>query len=320
MKKLFVVLTSIFIAASAYGLTNSTLIDFALTGNADNLQAGEGEENEVVPVAENLYNDNWVVWLNESARLTENRRNSYVTNVDSKGNNGAWEAGKVLGIRVHFPLAAWNSYALVKPVYELEMYGGNDGTKYTEGKGVIHNVGEIKSISSWVYGRNYLVTYFVNLQNQFGALKSYPMGSLYFNGWRQVRWENREYLANVRDRVLVREPLYPRMIPSVKLDSLGFYRTKDTKGGDFITYVKDVTVEYDVVVVDFEEDIDDEGTWGILKTENDRREAIEEARIREAAELRELEQRRIGDGTATDQGTTTDTAAADTGAAEEQAQ
>ena len=95
---------------------------------------------------------------------------------------------------------------------------------------------------------------------------------------------------------MVREPLYPRMIPSIKLDSLGFYRIKDTKGGDFITYIKDVTVEYDVVVVDFEEDIDDEATWQILKTENDRKQAIEAARIREQAQLRELEQRRIGDG------------------------
>ena len=296
MKKLFAVLASIFVAASAYGVTNSTLIDFAITGNADNLQPAGDDTNEVVSVQQNLYNDNWVVWLNESARLTENRRNSYVTNVDSKGNNGAWEAGKVLGVRVHFPLQAWNSYALVKPAYQLEMYGGADGTKYTEGKGVIHNVGEIKSISSWVYGRNYLVSYFVNLQNELGELKSYPMGTLYFSGWRQVKWENREYLANVRDRVLVRTPLYPRMIPSVKLDSLGFYRTKDTVGGDFIAYVKDVTMEYDVVVVDFEEDIDDEATWQLLKTENERKQAIENARIREAAELQQLEQRRINGG------------------------
>ena len=296
MKKLFAVLASIFVAASAYGVTNSTLIDFAITGNADNLQAAGDDTNEVVSVQQNLYNDNWVVWLNESARLTENRRNSYVTNVDSKGNNGAWEAGKVLGVRVHFPLQAWNSYALVKPAYQLEMYGGADGTKYTDGKGVVHNVGEIKSISSWVYGRNYLVSYFVNLQNELGELKSYPMGTLYFSGWRQVKWENREYLANVRDRVLVRTPLYPRMIPSVKLDSLGFYRTKDTVGGDFIAYVKDVTMEYDVVVVDFEEDIDDEATWQLLKTENERKQAIENARIREAAELQQLEQRRINGG------------------------
>ena len=301
MKKLFAVLASIFVAASAYGVTNSTLIDFAITGNADNLQAAGDDTNEVVSVQQNLYNDNWVVWLNESARLTENRRNSYVTNVDSKGNNGAWEAGKVLGVRVHFPLQAWNSYALVKPAYQLEMYGGADGTKYTEGKGVIHNVGEIKSISSWVYGRNYLVSYFVNLQNELGELKSYPMGTLYFSGWRQVKWENREYLANVRDRVLVRTPLYPRMIPSVKLDSLGFYRTKDTVGGDFIAYVKDVTMEYDVVVVDFEEDIDDEATWQLLKTENERKQAIENARVREAAELQELEQRRINGGDAQQQ-------------------
>lgn len=232
--------------------------------------------------------------MNESARLTENRRNSYVTNTESKGNDGTWEAGNVLGVRVHFPIAPWNSYALVKPGYELEMYGGAEGTKYTEGKGVIHNVGEIRSISSWVYGRNYLVSYFVNLQNELGELKSYPMGNVYFSGWRQLRWENSEYLANVRDRVLVRQPLYPKMMPSVKLDSIGFYRTKDTRGGDFIVYVKDITVEHDLAVVDFEEDIDDEGTWQLIKTENERRQAIEAAKMREISELRDLEQRRMG--------------------------
>ena len=71
---------------------------------------------------------------------------------------------------------------------------------------------------------------------------------------------------------------------------------------------------------DSEEDIYDEGTWQILKTENDRKQAIEAARIREQAELRALEQRRIGDGTQ-EQGAAADNgAAADTGAAEEQAQ
>ena len=294
MKKLFAVLTTIFIAASAYGLTNSTLIDFAITGVADNLQSEEGDTNELITAQQTVFNDNWVVWLNESARLTENRRNSYVTNTESQGNGGTWEAGNVLGIRVHFPIAAWNSYALVKPGYELEMYGGAEGTKYTEGKGVIHNVGEIRSVSSWVYGRNYLIGYFVNLQNELGVLKSYPMGNVYFSGWRQLRWENSEYLANVRDRVLIREPLYPKMMPSVKIDSLGFYRTKDTRGGDFIVYVKDITVEHDLAVVDFEEDIDDEGTWQLIRTETERRQAIEAAKMREISELRDLEQRRMG--------------------------
>lgn len=294
MKKLFAVLTTIFIAASAYGLTNSTLIDFAITGVADNLQSEEGDTNELITAQQTVFNDNWVVWLNESARLTENRRNSYVTNTESQGNGGTWEAGNVLGVRVHFPIAAWNSYALVKPGYELEMYGGAEGTKYTEGKGVIHNVGEIRSVSSWVYGRNYLIAYFVNIQNELGELKSYPMGNVYFSGWRQLRWENSEYLANVRDRVLIREPLYPKMMPSIKLDALGFYRTKDTRGGDFIVYVKDIMVEHDLAVVDFEEDIDDEGTWQLIKTENERRQAIEAAKMREFNELRDLEQRRMG--------------------------
>ena len=120
------------------------------------------------------------------------------------------------------------------------------------------------------------------------------MGSLYFNGWRQVRWENIEYLTDIRDRVLTREPLYPKMIPSIKLDSLGFYRSKDYQGGNFITYVKDVTIEYDVVVVEPEEDIDDEATWSLIKTETERKRALEEAKIKEIQELKELEARRVG--------------------------
>ena len=122
------------------------------------------------------------------------------------------------------------------------------------------------------------------------------MGNVYFSGWRQLRWENSEYFSNVRDRVLIKEPLYPKMMPSVKVDSLGFFRTKDTRGGDFIVYVKDITVEHDLAVVDFEEDIDDEGTWQLIKTENERRQAIEAARIREFNELRDLEQRRMDAG------------------------
>lgn len=294
MKKLFAVLTCVFVASSVYGLTNSTLIDFGITGVAANLQTENTATNLGVSLEQNLFNDNWIVWLNESVSLPENRRYSYVTNADSKGNNGQWEAGKVLGVRVHFPVQAWNSFAMVKPPFEIEMYAGENGGLYAGGKGVIHNVGTIKSITSWVYGRNFLIAYFVNLKNQNSEFTQYPMGNLYFSGWRQLKWDNLNYLADVRDRVLIREPLYPTMMPSVKLDSLQFYRTKDTLGGDFIGYVKDVKVEHDIAVVEVDEDINDEATWQIIKTENEKRQAIEAARIREALELKALEERRTG--------------------------
>ena len=311
MKKLFLILAFVFVTTSVYGLTNSTLIDFSVTGDLANLQPAEGADaNDLVP-ATNVYNDNWVVWLNDSARLIENRRLSYVTNVESKGNDGVWPAGKVLGVRVHYPIPAWNSYALVKPRFELEMYGG----KYTEKKGVITNIGSIKSVNSWVYGRNFLVSYFVNVKNELNEVSQFPMGNLYFSGWRQLTWNNRNYSSELYNSDLTRYPLYPNMMPSMKIDSLQFYRGKDVAGGNFISYVKDITIDYDIVVVEQpdDEDINEEATWQIMKTENDRRKEIESARIRETLEITELEKKRMQGGA------TTDTAAG-TEATEEAAQ
>jgi len=295
MKKILVILSFVFVSYSVYGLTNSTLIDFAVTGDIASLQEDQATNaTNLVSLESNLFNDNWLVLLNESARLIENVRYSYATNVDSKGNNGIWEAGKVLGVRAYFPKQAWNSYALVRPRFELELYGGGDGNKYADGKGVIHNVGPIKSVKSWVYGRNFLVAYFVNIKDQDSKMTQIPMGNLYFNGWRQLTWNNLNYASDVYTGNYKKTPLYPKMIPSIKLDSLQFYRGKDALGSDFVTYVKDVTFEHDLVIIDVEEDIDDEGTWHIMKTENDRKQAIENIRIREELELSELEAKRTG--------------------------
>lgn len=316
MRKLIFLLTFVFSFSSVYGLTNSTLIDFTITGNLEGLEQAEQEmmtaegetvnTNIVVEMADNIYNNNWIVLLNSSANTLINTRYSYVTNAESQGNNGTWEVGNVLGIRVHFPLQAWNSYALVKPRFELEIYGGEDGNKYSQGKGVIHNVGAIKSVSSWVYGHNYLIDYFINLKNQNGEFIQIPMGNVYFSGWRQLTWNNIDYAEDLRLRDIVKIPLYPSPIPSLKLDSIQFYRSKNTLGGDFITYVKDITIEHDVFIVDEETDIDDEATWHIMRTENERMQAIESARINEELELYEIEKRRMG-GDTNDNTTTTTT-------------
>ncbi len=295
MKKLLVILSFVLVSNSVYALTNSTLIDFNITGDIANLQTGESNATDLVSVEKNLFNNNWLVLLNESARLVENVRYSYTTNVDSKGNNGVWEAGKVLGVRAYFPKQSWNSYAIVRPMFELELYGGGDGNKYTGGKGVVHNVGPIKSVKSWVYGRNFLITYFVNLKDQDSKTTQIPMGNLYFSGWRQLAWNNLNYTSDIYTEEFRKTPLYPRMVPSVKLDSLQFYRGKESLGSDFVTYVKDVTLEHDVVIVDVEEDVNDEATWQIMKTENDRKQAIENVRIREELELAELQSKRSGD-------------------------
>lgn len=292
MKKILAILACLTAVAGLHGLTNAALIDFSVTGDkaalqsADESAKSDAREGETKLVE--LYNANWAVIMNDSAQLIENRKLSYTSDVTSQSK------GKVLGVRVHFPLAPWNSYAMVKPPFDLEFYGGNDGNKFANGKGVLKNVGTIRSISSWICGRNNIISYIVNLKNDSEVVNSYTMGYLNFAGWSQVKWENPSYLMNARDRVLRRTPLYPRSTPAVKLDSLQFYRTADTLGGDFVSYVKDVTMEYEEAIVDKDTDIDDEGVWGILRTESDRKKEMERKRLKEARELRDLEERRIG--------------------------
>lgn len=292
MKKITAALMFVIFANMAFGLTNSVLVDFNIFGNPDSLKY-EGDTETTARQLGDYYTDNWIVFLNSSSQTVQNRALSYVTNSDSKGNGGAWQPEKVIGVRAHFPISAWASYALVKPPYPFEIYGGDNGDKFLNGKGVAHNVGTIKSISSWVYGRNFLVMYYINLADENEKLTSYPMGYVYFNGWRELKWNNNNYVTDARDRVLKRTPLYSKLIPSIKLDSMQFSRTKDTVGGDFITYVRNITVEYEQSSFETEEDIDDEAIWQIIKTEYNRRSVIENKRIEEIVELQDLEKRRL---------------------------
>lgn len=311
MKRILIgMLSMCVISAYVFGLTNEVLIDFNQTGNMDTLaqiaqedeqKAGGLKEGEVSLT--NLYNDEWIVFLNDSAQSVENRRLSYCKNVKTKGSqqfdDDAAGEKNVLGVRIHYPEPSWNSWAMAKPAFDLEFYGGSDGEKYTGGRGVVRNVGTIKKITSWVCGRNFNIAYIINLQDDTETEIAYPMGNLYFRGWRKVEWENPNYLADVRDRDLVRLPLYPKQQPAVKLDSLQFYRSKEVVGGDFVVYIRDVAIDYEEAVPPQEADydVDDEDVWQILKTENDRKRKVERSKLKEIKELRDLERNRMQNNT-----------------------
>lgn len=297
MKRILGVLLSMFMASTVFGLTNTLLIDFNQTGQTNLLEQAQsatcGTNEEIVPLTR-LHNSEWVVHLNSSAQETVNRRFSYTKDVTTLGNfsfNGSQDPIHVLGVRIHFPVAPWSSYAIVKPAYELEFFGGTNGKKYEDGRGVIKNVGTIKEITSWVVGRNFNIAYIVNVRKQSGELNSYSMGSLNFRGWNQTKWKNIHYLSDVRDRILIRQPLYPVRRPAIKLESLQFFRSSEIQGGNFVTYVKDVRVEFEEAIPPstYKPDVNDEGVWGILEYENDIKKAREEERIRNIDELRQIE-------------------------------
>lgn len=306
MKKLVLMFTFLFVVSSlGFALQTDRLIDFNIVGDAaemkvdeepaDDPDIQEGEDRvSGIPRIGDFHTDEWLVTLNSSARIMPNTKLSYVTNTTSQ------KYGNVMGIRVHYPVEAWNSYATVAPPYAVSLYsveaseeeGAPAASMFTGGKGVITNVQTIRRVTSYVYGRNFAIAYYINIADQNGEITSYPMGYTYFNGWKQLQWMNPNYMADAEQRVLKREPLYPQLFPSVRFDSMVFYRPKTTVGGDFVTYVKDIDVEFEPAFVGGDEDIDDEGTWGIIQTESERRARLNADRIEEMRALREIERLR----------------------------
>jgi hypothetical protein len=60
--------------------------------------------------------DDWEVELASSSQTVENMRYSMCKEVESK------TKGKVLGARIHFPTGAYNSFAVIKPPFEIPAY------------------------------------------------------------------------------------------------------------------------------------------------------------------------------------------------------
>jgi hypothetical protein len=219
---------------------------------------------------------NWGVTLAPSSASAENRVLSFCKPVASKK-----MGTDVLGVRIHFPTAPFNSWAQIKPPFEIPFYenaegGDTTGSKFIN-KGVLRNVGTIKSLSVRVTGRNYPHGLSISVKNEQDTVQEMFMGSLDFDGWRTLTWNNPNYITDVKQRDLVKKPLYPETMPSVKFDSMTIYRLGSNIGGDFVVYLKDIQMVYDLAILDTERDIDDEAAWGII---SDRRAAKQAAEVR----------------------------------------
>jgi len=235
---------------------------------------------------------NWRVILAPSANTTKNNVLSYTKPVKSK----RWESegGTVLGARIHFIEGRFLSWALIKPPFDIFAYyddgsfvNSENGEENALVMGLLANVGQIKSISTWVYGLNYQMQVGIRLRDRMDQTRDYFMGSAWFEGWRKLLWQNPEYTDDVRDRVLQRIPLYPRSYPYVVFDSYIVYKPETEQGGDFIIYFKDIDMEFDRAIIREEMDIDDEAQWGILSKERLDKRIIELKRLSDIQQLYE---------------------------------
>ncbi|EPF30894.1 hypothetical protein HMPREF9194_01220 [Treponema maltophilum ATCC 51939] len=239
----------------------------------------------------------WEVQLNSSARIVANMQHSIVKSAPVI--SGPFQGKNVMGIRVVFPTAPVNANARIMPAFDIPAFepmadidengqvveGSQKPNAYRFRKngddqsafGVLDNVGTLKSVSLTTYGYNYPHAVYVLLKDNDNVERRYYMGTLNFDGWKNLIWNNPDYVTDIRNREIKVYPLYPRGLPYAKLS--GIYITRDAAhdGGDFVAYFKQIDVIYDKAVAQTERDIADEDLWGIVTAKE---------RIRQTNEMR----------------------------------
>jgi len=288
----------------------ATMMDFSGTAGASYTEEQKKQMRTSLAVP------NWDVILASSSRNNLNQSLS-ITKEAKVGTTAKQFAGEsVMGIRVRFPVADFNSWAKIQPPFEIPAFepkgtvddngvitpakdqgtdrltrfeGTVDSDKITGAFGIVKNVGVIKTVAVRVKGLNFPHGLEVVLKDADSNEMKIFMGYLNFDGWKELRWENPAYIQDVRNRELRVFPLYPKTTPLVKLD--GFIITRDaaSEGGDFVAYVKDVKILYDKAVFEPLTDIDDEGLWNIVSKKEAERKSIESKRFGSQQVLRFLE-------------------------------
>jgi hypothetical protein len=333
MKKLCILIGITLLAASIGFADTSVLIDFSeLVPDVTVGAATEPNEHEATMIdfsevagasydeeikakmKTSLAIENWYVQLASSSRTVANQSKSYTREATLKPTakpfDGEEMAGKtVLGVRVHFPLPNFNSYALITPPFDIPAYQvktqlqgntlveveGDEGTKF-DGYGVVKNVGVLKSLSATVYGSNFPNGFGIILRDQDENEMTIYLDHLQFDGWRKLTWNNPNYISEVRNRELRKFPLYPKSEPFMKLVGLILYRDSMQEGGDIVTYVKDIELTYDLALLETQRDINDEAIWGILSERQEARKRAELRRIGDLQVLRALEKEKMDKG------------------------
>ncbi len=328
MKRFIILLIMLlFFAGSAVFADESVLIDFA-TLVADYQAGGDGPmENKATMIdfsdkagtsfadedkkkmKTSLAIENWQVRFVSSSRTVINQANSLIKEAPVKEASKRYGGQRVLGMRIHFPTGPFNSLADILPPFEIPGYMRKDevqsdgslkedstdleGSKFN-GYGIVKNVGVLKRVSINVYGSNFPHRLSVLLKDQTNTEIEIPVATdLFFDGWRTLVWENPNYVVNVRNRELKAYPLYPNSTPMMKLIGIRVYRGASQPGSDFICYVKDIKLTYDIAVLDVERDFDEEALWGILQKREEKRRRREFKKLGNIQVLRYLEKMKM---------------------------
>ena len=248
-KTLGLIAAAMLLIGGAAFADEAMLIDFTLLDvdcvaddNGDNTQNGRTvmdysvsagatfTEDQKTLMKTSLALPEWEVQLNSSAKTVASLADSQVVAAPVKDSADVPFAGSnVMGVRIVFP--TWNSNANAKivppfdiPAYEPLADADENGvrqepsdeqkasgkTLFEEGYGVVKNVGTVKSICVTTMGMNYPHGLYVLLSDTDGVQRRYFMGYLGFDGWKELRWNNPQYISEIRNREIRVYPIYPR--------------------------------------------------------------------------------------------------------------
>ncbi len=273
------------------GENEATLIDFSDKAGTSFTEA------EKVHMKTSLALSNWDVELASSSKTVVNQKYSIVKPATVREGASRFGGDTVLGVRIHFPEEPFNSWALIKPPFEIPAYEPKDendmsGSKFNN-YGVVKNVGVLKSVSINVLGKNFPNGFGILLQDQDNNEKNIFIGNLEYDGWKTLTWMNPNYIDDVRNREIKKYPLYPKAAPMLKFIGLIIYKDAAQEGGDIVTYIKDIKLTYDKAVLTLESDVDDEALWGILEERERSRRSAEFERLGNKQVLRYLETQKM---------------------------
>ena len=320
MKRMFILLAIVLLTAGALFAEEAILIDFsklvadivpdqddkptqnrATMMDFSNVAGGSFTQEQKSVMKTSLAIPNWDVVLASSSRTVSNQIRSYTMEAPSKA------FGTVMGVRVHFPVEPFGSWAIIKPQFDIPAFelpadvddegnitASEDGSisgpsRFEDGFGVVKNVGTLKSVAVNAYGLNFPHSLSAILIDSEGKEQTVFMGYLRYDGWAELTWNNPQYVQAVRNRDLRLYPLYPKSTPFVKFGGFLIQRDAAHEGGDFIGYFKDVKIIFDKAVLDTDRDIDDEGLWNIIKDREAQKKSFEMERFGHNQVLRYLE-------------------------------
>lgn len=326
MKRVIAIITTAFMFTGALLVADeAVLIDFAqLTADFPSDTPMENQatmvdfsgvagssytEEEKALMKSSLAIQNWEVILSSSSRTVRNQSLSLARPARVRDGAANFAGATIMGLRIHFPTEPYNAWALIRPPFELPAYmdkasvGGDGRLTVSEDEagrgrmfdsfGIVKNVGVVKSIKANVHGLNFPHSLSVILQDENNEEQEIFLGNLQFDGWREMKWENPNYISETRNRDLRVFPLYPKSAPMRKLTGIRIYRDASHEGGDFIGYIKDISIVYDKALLTLERDIDDEGTWGVLQKREEARRNAEMRRLGHIQVLRYLETKKM---------------------------